>query len=354
MIGCLYYIIAVITKIHKKELNLFSVFYTIERTTSRKERPKLENPTVRRLLESHTKSIELNHKDTWRVVKNYYELDSAFNFQICCVKNRSAQNYLTEHMHVGSFEVVYMFKGKQSYTIDGYEQLVSAGQLVISPPNVCHTSGISPQERSYFYYMTISTDTLAALFSEVPAEAERLLAAFSEQCSKEQKVHTMKFPARIRQVCDSLIAMHGEQDPYINLRVRNAAAELILLTVDSASGETADSKIYTDDIETVKSYIHTHIKEPLSIDQLAQLSNYSKSAFSKKFKQYTGVTAYEYILRNKIELAKQMLLLQSASPAQIAELLSFSSERYFSDVFKRYTTMTPRKYVKLHAGQNIG
>ena len=65
----------------------------------------MEKPVVRRQYELNTKSVELNKKDTWRVVKNYYELDSFFNFQICCVKNRFARNYLAEHIFMHIFKI---------------------------------------------------------------------------------------------------------------------------------------------------------------------------------------------------------------------------------------------------------
>ena len=253
-------------------------------------------------------------KEDKRILRNYCEIMPCLNFQICSVTNFSARTALSKHMHIDSFEFVYMFRGKQYYTIDDADQVVSAGELVVSAPNVCHTSGLNPQGKSQFYYITVGKDLFLELFQTVSGASQQVLSWLYEYAAAVSKVYKMKKAQRIAQVCESLIELHGPCDPYHLLRVRTAMSELILLTLDSILAVQTDSQTDPDAIKRAKTYIDTHVSENPTVDQLAMHSNYSRSAFCKQ---------------------------------EIAEHLSFSSTRYFADVFKRYTTLTPAKYQKI-------
>ena len=57
-----------------------------------------------------------------------------------------------------------------------------------------------------------------------------------------------------------------------------------------------------------------------------------------------------YIQYQKINVAKRMLEHSNYSVATIAEVLAFSSQSHFSNVFFKYTKETPLQYRNLHTG----
>ncbi|MBQ9940468.1 MAG: helix-turn-helix transcriptional regulator [Clostridia bacterium] len=61
------------------------------------------------------------------------------------------------------------------------------------------------------------------------------------------------------------------------------------------------------------------------------------------FGKYNGLGIHEYILKNKIFLAKQMLR-DGFSVTETSDKLSFSSQNYFSTAFKREVGISPGKY----------
>ena len=91
-------------------------------------------------------------------------------------------------------------------------------------------------------------------------------------------------------------------------------------------------------------YIQTHLKEKITMQSLSSHVGYTETYLSRKFKQEMGITITEYIIRQKIEQAKQLLRADDTPISDIAEQLCFSTQSYFSEQFRRVTGFTPGEY----------
>lgn len=92
------------------------------------------------------------------------------------------------------------------------------------------------------------------------------------------------------------------------------------------------------------SFIDLHVKDHLSLADIAKEVGYSETYLSKKFKQEMGQTISDYILDNKIEYAKNLLKTSTYTIHQIAEELNFHSHSYFCEQFKKKTGVSPSEY----------
>jgi AraC family transcriptional regulator len=68
---------------------------------------------------------------------------------------------------------------------------------------------------------------------------------------------------------------------------------------------------------------------------------------SRIFAATTGVTIEKYLIRLRMEKAKELLMQDELSIAEISEMLGYSSQQIFSTQFKKETGRTPGKY-KIH------
>lgn len=93
-------------------------------------------------------------------------------------------------------------------------------------------------------------------------------------------------------------------------------------------------------------YIENHLQEPLTVRVLSCELGISESHISTSFKKEIGISVSEYIRRMRIDTAKSLLEYTEFSCLEIAEYLCFSSDCHFSQVFSRYTGMSPREYRK--------
>ena len=97
-------------------------------------------------------------------------------------------------------------------------------------------------------------------------------------------------------------------------------------------------------INACKEYIYSHIKERITIEELADVLGVSASYLSRLFKKETGVSVSTYIRDRKIDMAKSLLRFSDASMIDIANRLAFSSQSHFIQQFKESVGMTPKKY----------
>ena len=95
-------------------------------------------------------------------------------------------------------------------------------------------------------------------------------------------------------------------------------------------------------------YIYDHLHTKITLANLSELTGLNSSYLSRLFHKETGMTVSDYIQQTKIETAKNMLLHSSYSAAEIASILAFSDQSYFTEVFKKQTGLTPKRYQSLN------
>lgn len=103
--------------------------------------------------------------------------------------------------------------------------------------------------------------------------------------------------------------------------------------------------------------LNKHVCENLSVSDIASLCGMSVSNLKKTFRKFSGEGIVNYLNRLKISFATE-LLNRGMTVSEVSERLSFSSQSYFTEVFKRMTGITPIAYKRgmpvamLFSGQN--
>lgn len=103
-----------------------------------------------------------------------------------------------------------------------------------------------------------------------------------------------------------------------------------------------------DPIESVCDYINAHYAENITLDSLAQHTNYSKYYICKLFRKKVGINITDYIADVRIAQAKKMLLEGNIKIGEIAEKVGFNNPSYFHKIFKKTVGATPKEYMRMH------
>ncbi|MFD3216044.1 MULTISPECIES: helix-turn-helix domain-containing protein [Bacillus] len=109
-----------------------------------------------------------------------------------------------------------------------------------------------------------------------------------------------------------------------------------------------NNQAYSNSITTCLNHIHKHIYDEITLNDLANLLHISPTYLSKLFKKEVGIPLSEYIQRERVEEAKKLLTLTTYPLSDICAWLNFNDQSYFTRVFKKITSMTPRQYRANH------
>ena len=97
-------------------------------------------------------------------------------------------------------------------------------------------------------------------------------------------------------------------------------------------------------INKCKDYIFSHLHGRISIQEIADALGLNAAYLSELFHECEKVTLTEYIRREKINLAKNLLIYSRYSYSEISTYLGFSSQSHLGKYFKSSTGMTMRQY----------
>ena len=88
--------------------------------------------------------------------------------------------------------------------------------------------------------------------------------------------------------------------------------------------------------------------ESFSIEVLADSLNISKSYLSRLYKDETGESVWNYVIRVRIARAKELLIHTDNTNYGIAKAIGYSSEYHFSRAFSKIVGVSPSAYKKLY------
>ena len=99
-------------------------------------------------------------------------------------------------------------------------------------------------------------------------------------------------------------------------------------------------------IEKARAILEDNIKRNIDIHDVSADLGIDYYKFRHVFKEYTGLSPYQYFLRLKINKAKLLLEDDGRSIKEIAFELNFENPYYFSRMFKKKTNLSPQAWRK--------
>lgn len=87
-----------------------------------------------------------------------------------------------------------------------------------------------------------------------------------------------------------------------------------------------------------------HIEENITLAEIAASAGLSPFHFSREFKRATGVSPHQYLIRLRLERARDLLASTDLPIAEVALRSGFASQSHFTRYFRKLTATTPRAY----------
>ena len=97
-------------------------------------------------------------------------------------------------------------------------------------------------------------------------------------------------------------------------------------------------------LRKVEDYVAERLAEEVSIEALAELVELSSSHFAHVFKETTGMTPLQFVTRQRITRAQQLIRETSRSLIEIGLEVGYNSPSHFAQVFRRVVGVTPTQF----------
>jgi AraC-like DNA-binding protein len=251
-------------------------------------------------------------------------------------RHRVAEETLSPHVHRDAMEICYLARGRQSYRASGREYRLRGGDCYWVGPSEPHDSAGKPQEKGLLYWVVLDFRPGAGEFLFLRgARARTLREALLAMPSR----HFRLGPGGQGLLEAFLDAVTDRADPLGKIRCAQRMLEFLLDVVEASKrgpgGEVSES------VCRALAWIEQGLAGDLSVGALADRAGLSVSRFKARFRREMGLPPGEYVLRRKVQAARERLLRTDASVTQIAYDLGFSSSQYFATVFRRYMRRSP-------------
>jgi two-component system response regulator YesN len=97
-------------------------------------------------------------------------------------------------------------------------------------------------------------------------------------------------------------------------------------------------------VQSIEDYVEDNITENVTREQAARHVHINVSYLSRIFKEATGESFSDYVLRRKIEKAIRLLKEDDAMVYEVTDMLGYKDPSYFARIFKKYTGKSPSDF----------
>ena len=279
------------------------------------------------------------------LVKNFnkYYIDENCYIHI---SKTSGTHHIAEHSH-DFLEICYILKGRSTQFIDGKEYLVGEGDFLfinLGSSHAFHSSDtlhyidiiLKPE------FINVGLRGTANAFSLLELDSFK---EFSKTVNRNQKL--FHFSRSERRQIENLIflALDEQKNNYSGKELMLRSLFNSLLTLVFRKMALPMKKEIGLDTDLL-SYIKDNCAEPITLEEIATMSHYNPTYFSRLFKKHVGMNFTEYLTSCRIDLAAQLLYETELPINDIYVQSGFSDRTKFFKAFAKKMGTTPLKYRK--------
>ncbi|AWG27023.1 AraC family transcriptional regulator [Flavobacterium kingsejongi] len=248
--------------------------------------------------------------------------------------------------------VTSMLRGKKVMHLfdqKGFDYL--PGETVIVPPNI--EMKIDFPEASY--KKPTQCLALALDYSKINETLNFLNEKYPKEGTNNYwELHSNNYffynnadlAASIQKLIKVSLSSSVTKDIIADLTLQEMLIQIIQLqTLKATQNDTIEDSKST--IMPIVSYIRENLNNDLSLKKLTDFSCMSKTTFHRFFKKELGMSPVEFIMHEKIKMAKALLNEPNIQINQVSYELGFDDSNYFIRLFKKHEGITPKQYQKL-------
>lgn len=251
------------------------------------------------------------------------------------------------------WELTYVDRGQVVIQLDGNNYMLKEGEMIFCKPNVFHKSWVWGDKHTSVVDIAFKTNSKAM---KIFKDKIIVLNSVERQCMSAVMQEAAQTYTHFNNVPPNIKMDKSDNAPYGSEQIIcNRLEELMIYAYREDRNIHIDNRLITsttlpegtDFSSWIKLYLHEHMAEKLTLENIAKKNCVSVSKLKRVFNQEAGESVISYLTALRIKEAKRLICERQYTFSQIAEKIGFESIHYFSYCFKKHTGMTASEYLKL-------
>lgn len=245
------------------------------------------------------------------------------------------------------YEVLVFISGNVSYSIEGKTYYLRYGDILLTNNREIHKPSVLP-DKPYDRYVIWVKHTFLEDISALGGGQSNLALCFD---SSSERHHNLLRPNNelfqiIINLLEKLMEISQKQGFGLDILRRCFMSELLVYLNEAAINENkhiGTDIVYSKKISHIIYFINQHLNDPLTLDSLSKKFFVSKYHLTRQFKEYTGFSLHQYIIKKRL-IEATLMLQQGRSPTEAYLECGFSDYSHFSRSFKIEYGVSPKNF----------
>lgn len=251
--------------------------------------------------------------------------------------------YGRQHVHDDGCEILWVVNGEGNILLGDTLYRLESRRLYFIPALVLHyTHPAVPEDyvRSKLVFSRHLVQKALTVCGSLHLLKSLEQASWSAECREPEKI------ARIEHFFEEAAQIRKEQSHTADARSAGLILQMISYLSDTLAPDI--TAVYHADplMNTMLTYINTHLGDDLSLDRIAHHCHISKYYMCRRFREAINMTVMQYISNQRIIAAKNTLIGTDRSIADIALENGYVNSSHFCSVFRRAEGISPAVFRK--------
>lgn len=247
------------------------------------------------------------------------------------------------------YELYFFEEGAVTMVIDEKPCPLQPGDVIVIPPGMDHRALLTDPEKPYRRFVLWLRPAYLEALEARSADYGHLLRRAQARGKYVYRFDPVTFNAirtRLFTLLDETHADRFARETAIDLSISDLL--LFLARTVHEQEQRRNKKEQLSRYEAITHYVDTHLDEPLSLDALAQQFYLSKYYLVHLFRENTGLSVHQYILKKRLAACCDAML-GGAAVGEVCQQWGFGDYSAFYRAFRKEYGMSPSAYLEVHS-----